>query len=64
MDIATLYGMFLGLSEKVAALSASVRWIEWWTKVLITGTVGNMMIGGLNTVLLYRNGRNNAKKTS
>lgn len=68
MDTTTLFNLIRELSDKVgvlseelAAIKVSVGWLEWWSKLLITGTIGNILIGGMNSVLLYRNGKN-AKK--
>ena len=68
MDPATLFDLIRDLSDKLgilgqdlATVTATVSWLDWWTKLLITGAAGNMLIGSINTILLYRNGRHNAK---
>lgn len=59
MDLATLWRTVTGLQIKVAEIATTVSWLEWWMKLLVVGTVGNVVIGGINLRFSYKNHKNN-----
>lgn len=45
------------LEQNLAGMVATVDWVVWWMKILVTGSFLNMAVAGLNSVLLYKNGK-------